>query len=733
MIPRMKVGRGVTGAVRYILGEGRDAVTGDLKTLDPGDNTRVEWISGMGFGFDIETEDDADLARRIMEFDSLNQASRTRQCEKDCVHLSLAWAPGERPSREEMEEAARSALKSLGMENAKALFAAHGDEGYHHVHIVASKLNPDTGRAYDLKGNFLKLSKWAQEYERDHGGVVCLRRESANGLRDAITARDAPAVLLALTQQRATFTAADLERALAKQIRSESDREKFSCEVLGHREAVRLSDREGGPVTRYTTRTVLQSEQQVLEAVTGIAAGDRHGVTDFHRAAVLDQFASIRDDQRAAFDHATGPGGLALIDGQAGTGKSFTMNAIRGAYEAAGYRVIGLAPTNAVAQSMGMDGFRRAGTAHSELFALKNGRAQWDRRTVLIVDEAAMIDTKMMAELTTHARDAGAKLILVGDDRQLSSIERGGMFGALKDRYGAAALTEITRQYKQDERRAAAMMAEGNFSDAVAIYEKKGAITWTRTQEEARAGLVRRWTADTEQAPDKSRFVFAYTNTDVDALNRDIREVQRRRGVLGEDREFETAHGSRAFASGDRLQFTATDKKRGILNGAAGQVVTIEGSEITVQLDGKQARQLTFDAEEFKGFRHGYAGTIYKGQGRTLDQTYLYHSEHWRSAASYVALTRHRDKAEMFVARNTAADPKQLARQMARVDDRRAASNFTEIDRARSAEPELTPEPSAKVDLKRYIRDAEYRRMIQSQQGRGHAAPERKRDIGRER
>jgi ATP-dependent exoDNAse (exonuclease V) alpha subunit len=746
----MKVGRGVTGAVRYILGEGRDAVTGDLKTLAAGEDSRVAWFGGMGFGFDIDSSEDADLARRIMEFDSLNQDSPTRRCEKDCVHLSLAWSPGEQPSREEMEVAARSALKTLGMENAKALFASHEDEGYSHIHIVASKLNPDTGRAYDLKGNFLKLSKWAQEYERDHGGVVCLRRESANGLRDAITARDVAAVLQAMTQQRATFTASDLERALFKQIKSESDRVEFAGQVLGAPEAVRLTDREGGPVTRYTTRTALDSEQQVLDAVEGLAAGSRHGVTDHRRAAVLDQFASIRDDQRAAFEHALGPGGVALIDGQAGTGKSFTMNAIRRAYEEAGYRVIGLAPTNAVAQGMGTDGFRRAATVHSEIFALNNRRTQWDRRTVVMVDEAAMIDTKMMAALTAYARNAGAKLILVGDDRQLSSIERGGMFGALKDRYGAAALTEITRQYKQDDRRAAAMMAEGNFSDAIAIYEKKGAITWTRTQEEARARLVHRWTADTEAAPEKSRFVFAYTNVDVDALNQDLREVQRRRGVLGEDREFETAHGKRAFATGDRFQFTATDKKQGIFNGAAGQVVAINGDAITVELDGKRPKRLTFEAGEFKGFRHGYAGTIYKGQGKTLDQTYLYHSEHWRSAASYVALTRHRDKAELFVARNTAADTKQLARQMARVDDRRAASNFREADRVPSQDHDLTIPPAGgdlglqappltddQIDWKRYTEDRAYRGVIDAQQEKQrherHLATEQQRESGRDR
>ena len=121
-----------------------------------------------------------------------------------------------------------------------------------------------------------------------------------------------------------------------------------------------------------------------------------------------------------------------------------------------------------------------------------------------------------------------------------------GMFGALKDRHGAAALSEVKRQYKNDERRAAEMMADGNFHDALGIYERKGAIHWTRTQGEARAELVEQWARDSTEHPDKTRFVFAYTN---------------------------------AVAA-------------------------------------------------FDEFRHGYAGTIYRGQGKTLDQTYLYHSEH---------------------------------------------------------------------------------------------------------
>jgi Ti-type conjugative transfer relaxase TraA len=679
MIPRCKIGKGITGAVRYILGEGRDPDSGELNTLADGQLTRVDWFGGVGFGFEIDSRDDADLARRIMEFDAQNQSSRTRRCEMDCVHLAVCWRPGEEPTKEQMAAAAHDALAAIGMGNARALFAAHNDEGYAHLHIVASKINPDTGRAYDLKGNWLKLSRWAEAYEREHsGGIVCSRREEANQLRDAIGKKDAATIVDLMTQQRATFRERDLDRVLFKQVKDSDERGAFVKEILTRPEIVSLADVKDGPVTRYTTKSVLEAERQVLRAADGLAEDNRHGVDEKIRAKVLGakEFDGISREQARAFRQATGPEGIAIIDGQAGTGKSFSMAAIRKAYEAQGDRVIGLAPTNAVAQDMGRDGFARATTIHSELFAVKNGRTKWNSRTVLMVDEAAMIDTKLMAEVTTFANQAKAKLILVGDDRQLSSIDRGGMFAVLKDRHGAAELSEVRRQSRNDDRRAAELMAEGNFHDALARYDEKGGIKWTRTQEEAQAALVRKWAADTKADPSKTRFVFAYTNDDVSKVNFAIRKVRRERGELGEDHIFATGRGQEAYAAGDRLQIIGTDKQRGLLNGHAGTIAKIEDTTIHLQLDGRAGRMVAFDAEEFTQFRHGYAGTIYKGQGRTLDQTYLYHSEHWRSAASYVALTRHRDKAEVFVARNTAANLKELARQMARVDNRKAASHF---------------------------------------------------------
>jgi Ti-type conjugative transfer relaxase TraA len=683
MIPRNKVGKGVSGAVRYALSEGKDPKTGRPRTEPKGEQTRVAWISGTGFGFEIETRADADLARRIMEFDALNQTSKTKQCEKDCVHLSLGWRPGEEPTRAQMEAAAHQALAALGMANARALFVCHADEPYAHMHIVASKINPETGRAYDLKGDRIKLSKWAEKYERQFsGGIVCTRREENNQMREAIERRDAGAVLELMTQQRATFKGRDLERALSKQIGSEFTRAQFAEKVLTHPDAVKLADEAKGRITRYTTRTVLEAESQVLRAADALARADRHEVAAAIRHAVLGrkEFVGITREQSEAFRHATGAGALALIDGQAGTGKSYTIDAIRQAYEAEGYHVIGLGPTNVVAEDMRAGGFTRSATVHSELFKLNSGRTSWNERSIVILDEAAMIDTKLMAQLAAHAQRAGAKLILVGDDRQLSSIDRGGMFGVLKDRYGAAELAQVRRQNKNDDKRAAELLAEGNFHTALGMYEAKGSIHWTHNQEASRAALVSQWAKDSAADPGKSRFVFAYTNVDVDRLNADIRAVRKERGEIGgEDHGFQTQHGRAEFSERDRIQFTGTDKGKGLSNGAAGTIEKIDGDMIAVRLDGRGEKRVEFDAKEFQAFRHGYAGTIYKGQGRTLDQTYLYHSEHWRSAASYVALTRHRDKAELFVARETAEDVKQLARQMARVDDRRAASHFHQI------------------------------------------------------
>ena len=312
-------------------------------------------------------------------------------------------------------------------------------------------------------------------------------------------------------------------------------------------------------------------------AAAGGLSRQKSGAVSARHARAAMEARTLRPDQAEAFEHAIGAGHLKLIEGRAGTGKSYTLAAIRDAYERDGKHVVGLAPTNAVAQDLAQDGFREARTVHAALFAIKNGRTEWDKRTVVMVDEAAMLDTRVTGELLAAARQAGAKVILAGDDRQLASIERGGMFAEMRQRHGSAEITEVTRQRVDWQRQAARDLAEGRFAEAVGAFDKAGAITWTDRQDEARSALVAAWKRDADERPGQSRFVFAYTNRDVDTLNAELRQVRRDRGELtGRDVQLETKHGRAAFAVGDRVQFTDTDKKLRIYNGNVGTITRLD-------------------------------------------------------------------------------------------------------------------------------------------------------------
>nr|WP_255631046.1 AAA family ATPase [Novosphingobium sp. FKTRR1] len=406
-----------------------------------------------------------------------------------------------------------------------------------------------------------------------------------------------------------------------------------------------------------------------MQDARALAGNSSHGLTDWQKAEALDRHAHLDHEQRAAFDRATGPGGFSMIVGEAGTGKSTTISAVRDAYAEAGYRVIGMSWTNPVVHEMRDDGFAEAETIKSELMRVQHGSSIWNNRTVLIVDEAAQLSTRAIADLMAAARASGAKVIGVGDDAQLASIERGGLFGALRQEHGAAELHTVRRVTDAEERRAWNRMHEGDFRPALDLFDRKGAITWAQTAEEARAALVEKYAADTAAEPGKTRFVFANSNAEVAELNRDLRTLAAERGQLGADYLLKGTDGPAHYAKGDRIMFTASVadphmRRAGFINGAAGTIDQIDGQRITVTLDGKKGRPgrtVAFsvgdnaEAGEFNSFRHGYAGTIYKGQGRTLDQTYVLHSASMGAASSYVGLSRHRESVNLFTTRGADA------------------------------------------------------------------------------
>lgn len=399
--------------------------------------------------------------------------------------------------------------------------------------------------------------------------------------------------------------------------------------------------RQGSEI--YTTRAARADEEAALRAASAVAASP-HRIGKRHIAAA-ESGSTLNEGQRAAYLHAMEAQGLALIEGRAGTGKSYTARLIVDAHRRAGYKVTALAPTHAVARDQKAD-LGAGGTLASWLVAYRAGRIKLTRKSLLLLDEAAMVSTADLRAMLDAAAKSGAKVVLMGDAAQFKSIERGGIFRHFAQLFGSAEIADVVRQKEDWQRKAAAAMAQRRVSEALAAWRDAGAIKWHEQETDSIKALVDKWAADTAAAPGKSRFVLAYTNEHVDALNAAIRDVRRARGELGAEIEIETKHGRAAFAVGDEIMITASDRQIGVTNGETGRVVAVDAAagELMIDIAGRLIKWPPAGG----GLRHGYAGTLYKGQGKTFDQTYLLHSDGMRHAAGYVALTRHREDVTLF-------------------------------------------------------------------------------------
>src|SRR4051794_37073740 len=126
------------------------------------------------------------------------------------------------------------------------------------------------------------------------------------------------------------------------------------------------------------------------------------------------------------------------------------------------------------------------------------------------------------------------------------------------------------------------------------------------------------------------------------------------------------APSERAFAAGDRVMFLRNERSMGVKNGTLGTLERIEGSLLTVRLDGAEGRAVSFDLKDYAAVDHGYAATIHKAQGVTVDRAHVLASAHMDRHAAYVALTRHRERLELHWAREDLTNRAGLDRALSR-------------------------------------------------------------------
>lgn len=187
---------------------------------------------------------------------------------------------------------------------------------------------------------------------------------------------------------------------------------------------------------------------------------------------------------------------------------------------------------------------------------------------------------------------------------------------------------------------------------------------------------ARLWSSGGTATGSKSRIILTHTNDEVRDLNLTARNRLRGAGALGEDVTVKAERGERQFAAGDRLMFLKNDRGLGVKNGMLGEIEQVSPSQMTVRLDA--GRSVAFDLKDYAQVDHGYAATIHKSQGVTVDRTHLLATRgvdrHW----AYVALSRHRDSVQVHYGRDEFEDLGKLTRVLSRERAKDMASDFAE-------------------------------------------------------
>jgi hypothetical protein len=272
------------------------------------------------------------------------------------------------------------------------------------------------------------------------------------------------------------------------------------------------------------------------------------------------------------------------------------------------------------------------------------------------VDEAGMVGSRQLARFVAEAEARGAKIVLIGDHEQLQAIGAGAPFRAIAEQIGHAELSEIRRQRVSWQREASVAFATHRTGEGLTAYRAHGAVHMEADGVLARAAIVRDYLAD---RPEGTRAAMAHRRADVRAINDAIRTALQDRGSLARGEAageilFQTSNGARSFAPGDRIVFLENDRELGVKNGMLGTVEAVEPYAIQIRLDGlaglegEASRRVIVRPETYQAIDHGYATTIHKTQGATVDRAFVLASETMDRHLTYVAMTRHRDGVQLY-------------------------------------------------------------------------------------
>lgn len=440
--------------------------------------------------------------------------------------------------------------------------------------------------------------------------------------------------------------------------KSEQDQAPAQVQVWGHRRDGRAAWLPPSAI-RFTTQAHLVKEHDVVAWIAMAVDPAVHRRASMANTGMMGD--SLDEGQREAVEQLLErPTRVAIVVGPAGAGKTKTLAAAVDAWFAEGIDVQGLAPSARAAEELREGAAIPADTLAKLLVEHRDGRpgAEWDwaAGTVVIIDEAAMVSTGDLAEFSALAVAKDWRTVLVGDHHQLDSVDAGGMFAELveqPDRTVPVVELSSVHRFHADWEKAASLQLRDHDTTVLDEYNQRGRLSGYETEKDAVGQVVAEAVEEmiTEAGPEGESLdvlVMAPTRQLVEQLNERFTNELLDRGVLDQDRPIQV--GDRTFYEGQAVVTRANERRIRlgygtgyVQNGDRWSVVgsTLKGELVVRKTDGGAQVRLPGEYVEAH-VEIGYASTIHRAQGATVDRAHLLISGHMSADALYVGMTRGR-------------------------------------------------------------------------------------------
>jgi conjugative relaxase-like TrwC/TraI family protein len=477
-------------------------------------------------------------------------------------------------------------------------------------------------------------------------------------------------VARALTDDSATFTRADVVAAVAAGSTDGATRERIeelAEQFLTGPHAAALSH------GRWTTAEMLAIETGAIDASLRRRGTGAATATTAATDTILAAIESLSDEQqRMVCRICTSGDGVEIVVGAPGSGKTLALGAARRIWRTDGIEVIGCALAARAAAGLEADSGIPSTTIARLLLDIEQGRRPLTDRTVVVCDEAAMVGTRDLARLVDLTDRAGAKLVLVGDPKQLPPIEAGGLYPALRARLGVSELVQNRRQRDPDERRLSADLRAGHTTEAIARLDRIGRLTTDTDPDRLLDRMVDHWSM--ARADGHDVVMLSLTRDGAAQLNQRARATLIPAGALG-DVVATIEETGLDFRTGDTVVCLRNDRRLGIRNG---DVAVVRASTDELLLIDTERGPVELPATYLAAghLDHGYALTVHKAQGATYDVALLLGDHYVYAEAGYTALTRGRTRNHAYVLVDEGADlsrGEQLRRRLERTGGTPAA------------------------------------------------------------